>query len=636
MLENILKEDDIKSKKDKKLNHLVVMPRLVQNIGDGYSFPLGIPYISASMKSVGYKVFTLNLNHREGKIPNIIKEEIKKNNINVVATGGLSFQYSTIKEIIESVKKIDNNIITIVGGGIITSDPEPAMNALKHADYGVIGEGEKTIQELCNVLENKSDFSLVNGLIHKNKEKYHKTPPREEIKDIDSIPWPDYEGFDLDKFLSTSPSISGINKENTVFMISSRSCPYNCTFCFHTVGQKYRQRSLNSFFEELDYMTSKYNINYICLADELFSVNPKRVKEFCGKIKHYNMKWWAQFRVDHITKNPELLPILKDSGCDVMSFGLESADNRILKSMRKNTTIEQAEKALKLVYDSGMHLEGAFIFGDIEENWETANNTLKWWREHSEYKITLNLITIYPGTHLYNHACNKGLIKDRVQFLKEGCPQVNVSKLTNRQVSKLVREIVEAPMTLTKKLSRIESEIIDYKTGRMKLDGTCTVCKDRNHWENVKLFSSSFLACKNCGQRYNVVLPNDFRANINNNIKKLLDKYKKIVIWGINYHTADLFKKSDVLKSENVYPVEISEMKRKMDLYGKQINTPNIINSKNIEAIIVPIPAYISEITKRIKTNYKNVKRIIDICELTDPNYFDINKKSGKTTNDST
>lgn len=605
----------------KGLNYLIVMPRLVQNIGDGYSFPLGLPYISSTMKKQGHSVKTLNLNHHEGNVLDIIQKEIIDNKIDVLATGGLSFQYTTIKEVVDAAKKADKRIKTIVGGGIITADPEPSMNALENVDYGVFGEGEKTICELCDALEKKGDISKVDGLIYKNGGRYNKTNIRKEIEDIDSIPWPDYEGFEFEKFLLTSPSISGINKKNTAFMIASRSCPYSCTFCFHTVGKKYRQRSLDNFFEEVDHMISKYNLEYICLADELFSVDPKRVEEFCNRIKPYHIKWWAQFRVDQISKNPQLLPILKDAGCDVMSFGIESADNRILKSMKKKITIEETEKALKLVYDNGMHLEGAFIFGDIEETWETANNTLKWWKDHSEYKITLNLITIYPGTPLYNHAYNNGLIKDKVKFLKEGCPQINVSKLKDNEVSKLVKEIIEAPLISTKTLTTSKTEIVDYKTGRIKVSGECSVCKEKNYWGDVKLFSSSFLACNQCGQRYNLLLSEEIVSNIDNNLTRLLDEEGRLAVWGINYHVTNLFKKSEVLKNENIYPIEISNMKRLVDLYGKRVNPPDIIDLEKIKTVIVPIPAYINEITGRIKKNHKDVNKIIDICELINPNY---------------
>jgi radical SAM superfamily enzyme YgiQ (UPF0313 family) len=604
----------------KKLNYLLVMPRLVQKIGDGYSFPLGIVYISSVMKKAGYNVITLNLNHRNGEVFDIINREIKEHKIDVVATGGLSFQYNTIRSVIETAKQENSNIITIVGGGIITSDPESAMEALEYVDYGVIGEGEITICELCRSLEKGRNLSEIDGIIYQSSNGYKITRLRKEIENIDTIPWPDYEGFEIEKFLTASPSISGLNRKNTVFMIASRSCPYNCTFCFHTVGRKYRQRSLDSFFEELENLVSRYNIKYICLADELFAHKIERVKEFCDRMRKYNIQWWAQFRVDNITT--ELLSVLKDGGCDVMSFGLESADNRILKSMRKGTTVEQIEWALKLVYNAGISLEGAFIFGDIEETWETANNTLNWWRNHSEYKINLNLITVYPGSYLYKYACENGIIKDKVQFLKDGCPQVNVSRLTDEEYSELIKNIMEAPWNLTKVLTTIKVSSIDYKTGRIDVAGVCTACKQKNIWDNVKLFMTNFLGCKHCGQRYNTVLPFELRANIENNITKLLEKYGKLAIWGINYHTADLFKNSSMLRNSNIYPVDISETKRNMDLYGKKICSPEIINTEKIEAVVVAIPIYFSQIDGQIKANHKNVITVIDICRLVDPDYL--------------
>ena len=438
----------------KKLNYLLVMPRLVRNVGDGYSFPLGIAYVSSCMKKAGYNVIPLNLNHCHGEISDILRREVERHDIDVVATGGLSFQYSTIMDVVEIIQEINPKLITIVGGGIITSDPESAMQALEFVDYGVIGEGEVTIRELCECLEGEGNLHEVDGIIYKAGDEFKRTSSRKEMTDIDLVPWPDYDGFGLETFFEASPSISGLNRKNTVFMIGSRSCPYNCTFCFHTTGKKYRQRSLDNFFEELDYMVAHYQIEYICLADELFSHDIQRVKAFCTRMRAYNIRWWAQFRVDYVTK--ALLAILKEGGCNVMSFGLESADNRVLKSMRKGTTVEQIEKTLKLVSDADMPFSGAFIFGDIEETWETANNTLTWWRDHSEYKINLNLITIYPGSYLYQYACENGVIEDKVQFLKDGCPQVNVSKLTPDEYSELVKRIMEAPMIHTKALSDIE------------------------------------------------------------------------------------------------------------------------------------------------------------------------------------
>jgi anaerobic magnesium-protoporphyrin IX monomethyl ester cyclase len=599
----------------KKHRHLLVMPRTVQQAGDGYFFPLGILYISSSLKEAGFEVYTLNLNHQNGEVAEIIKNAILHYDIDVVAVGGLSYQYNSIKNIIEAAKNCKQNVITIVGGGIMSSDPSVAMEALIYADYGVIGEGELTICELCKCLEEAEDVSKVKGIIYQSgNDKYQTTPTREEIKDLSTIPWPDYDGFELEKYLASAPGVAGMNRTNTVFMVASRSCPYECTFCFHTTGRKYRQRKMEDFFAELEYMVNKYNIDYFCLADELFSTNIRRVRKFCSGIKKYDLKWWAQFRVNNITS--ELLSLLKDSGCVVMGLGLESADNHILKSMKKSTTIEEIEQALKLIYDSGISMEGAFIFGDIEETWETASNTIKWWREHPEYKISLNLISIYPGTYLYEYACEKGIIEDRVAYLKAGSPQVNVSKLNNDEFSQLLQVIMEAPLSQLKSLQNAEIFDINYSTARISMSGTCSVCNSVGNWSNLKTFAASFISCEKCGQRFNVVLPDFLLENINNNIEKLLEQYSQIAVWGINFQTVNLVKKIPALQRNQIVFIDISSTKRKIILHGKKIHHPDIVNSQSIAAVIIMIPPFFNEISGQVKSNHKSVENIIDVCSL--------------------
>ncbi len=606
---------------NRRLRFLVVMPRLVQNVGDGYSFPLGLPYISGAMKRAGFEVHALNLNHRQGDVPDILQAEIAEKEIDVVATGGLSFQYTTVREVVETAKGARPGVRTIVGGGIMTADPEATMEALEHVDYGVLGEGEITIAALCEALEQGQDVAGIQGLIYKADDGLRRTDPRAEVKDVDTLPWPDYEGFELDTYLQASPSISGLNRQNTVFMITSRSCPFQCTFCFHTTGRKYRQRSLDGFFEELDHMVATYDIDYVCIADELFSVNPKRVKEFCRRIKQYGIKWWAQFRCDHIVKNPELLEVLKGSGCEVMSFGLESADNRILESMRKKTTIEMAEQALKLVYDANIAMEGAFLFGDIEETRETANNTLQWWKDHAEYRIVLNVVTIYPGTFLYENAIERGLIKDRVAFLRNSCPQVNVSKLDDGEYAVMLREIMEAPFKYTRQLSDVTARVVDFDTGRMEIEARCTACDGMNSWNDTRAFSASWLACSHCNQKYNLVLPDEAVQTIDANVRQLLRARCRLAVWGVNYHVANLFQRSPALRGARVYPIDISEGKRKMDLYGRKVHPPEIIEMEGIDAVIVAVPPYINEIRIRINKNHPGVTEVIDVRELLDPQY---------------
>jgi len=110
-------------------------------------------------------------------------------------------------------------------------------------------------------------------------------------------------------------------------------------------GQKFRQRSLDSVFSEIDYLVSRYGVKYLSIQDELFCHSVERVREFCKRIRPYNIRWLAQFRVTDVT--PELVAMLKEAHCATMAFGIESADNRVLKSMKKQITIEQTERALE-------------------------------------------------------------------------------------------------------------------------------------------------------------------------------------------------------------------------------------------------------------------------------------------------
>ena len=179
------------------MNYLLVMPNKISTgaTTTSVSFPLGIAYVSASLKQAGYCVYTANLDFPEGDTYSVLCEMLLEHQIDVVCTGGLSLDYHKIKEVIEIARKIKPDIITVVGGGIISSDPETAMRALG-ADIGIIGDGEVTMCELAHSLDAGKTYCNVPGLIYRND--HHElfvTSPRKEIADLDSIPFPDFKGF---------------------------------------------------------------------------------------------------------------------------------------------------------------------------------------------------------------------------------------------------------------------------------------------------------------------------------------------------------------------------------------------------------------------------------------------------------
>lgn len=596
------------------MNYLIVMPQITKIKEQYYPFPIGLAYVSSSLKATGRNVVTLNLNYKEESIFDILKKFIEDGNIDVIATGGLTAQYYQIKEILEYAKKIKPTITTIVGGGIITSDAEPAMIALEVADYGVIGEGEETICELSEALENSLDLQTVDGLIYKNENIYHITNQRKEIMDLDSLPFPDYEGFEFGEVITKSPSDIYAFVEGNFAMVSfGRSCPYNCTFCFHSSGTKYRKRSLNSIFKELDILVSIYAIKNIAITDELFAVNKEYVNEFCERIRKYNIGFVVSLRVDIITK--ELLLMLKDSGCISVGFGLESADNSILKSMRKNITVEQIDEALTLCNEVGLNAQGNFIFGDIEETVDTANNTINWWLAHPQFQIALHFIVVYPGTYLYKYACKNGIIKDKVQFIKDGCPYVNVSKLSDVEYRELAARVDTLALTRTDYLQN--ATILCKAFGKVDLTGECPNCGFINTFINLDVFRPlSNVECKNCNKMMNLLVADYIDDTFENNISYLLKEHK-IAIWPITNSIKAIFDASKSLNHENVFLIDSSPFKQGNNIIGKTIQSPNTIIKEKIDIVIVTVTTSIgNEIIDIIEKNYKTVNRILFVGEL--------------------
>lgn len=599
----------------KSLNYCIVVPKLTQISEQSYSFPIGIAYVSASLKAAGYSVTTFNLNYKEGSILELLTPVIQDNEIDVLATGGLTAQYWQIKEIIETAKKIKPTIVTCVGGGLITSEPEAAMEALEVADYGVVGEGEVTICELAQMLEGQLEIGNINGLIYKNRNnKWTRTLPRQEVDNLDILPYPDYEAMEFANVLDKLPTdIYALNQGRFGFVSFGRSCPFSCTFCFHPSGTKYRKRSINSVFQEIDYLIDKFGIRNIAITDELFVQRIEDVKDFCKKIKARNIGFVISLRVDMVNK--EMLQLLKDAGCLSVGFGLESADNRILESMRKHITVEQIDYALALCNKIGLNAMGNFIFGDQAETVETYHNTLKWWKEHPQYLIALHLIVLYPGSALYQLACERGLIKDKVEFIKNGCPYVNVSKLTDAEYREMALEISMLSQGRTELLENAKVKYIGF--GKATLEANCPCCGEKQSWSGLDVFRSlGNVICESCNHVMNVMVADYIGVTAKENFGKLANH--KIGIWPVMSAVAELCAVvPQILESENVYFIDSSKTKQGLQYHGKTIYSPQVIQEQEIEIVFLTVTTSIAtEIINDLKNKYPSVKKILFAGDL--------------------
>lgn len=425
------------------MNVLYIIPRYMTYGMEGhYVMPMGILYVSAYVKRSGVaQVYTLNLNHVDGDEYDILKNYIHEYSIDFVGIGGLSGEYKDLARIATYVRKIKDNVAIQAGGGIITADPETAMMAMPEVDFGIIGEGELTSVELLEALQEGRDLQTVDGLIYRTDNGFRMTNRRKEIDDLDSLPFPDYEGFCYGEYLKRNPDLSDEGmRYSQVSVIGGRSCKYNCTFCFHPSGTSYRQRSLDSIFQEIDWLVAHYDISYVALREELFATDNERVRQFCRRMERYDFDWSIQLRIDSV--NQELVDMLKVTRCRYIFVGVESASDEILKSMHKGITVERIEDALEMLHDAGLNSRSGVIMGDTKETADTADETFRWFmNNHKKYRMFLDMIIAFPGSIIYNRACKAGIIPDKVQFLKDGCPIVNLTDMTEDAFLKMMNTV---------------------------------------------------------------------------------------------------------------------------------------------------------------------------------------------------
>lgn len=426
------------------INILLVVPRLAE-FGSVYMFPIGILYISASLKKYGFNVTCLNLCSYRESVHEVLSRTIFQNSINVVCTGGIAEHWRQIAEVFATSKQILPQCLTIAGGAIISSDPELALHHMC-IDIGVVGEGDLTIVELMNCILNNGNIDSVKGIAYHNSMSgtLHITETRPPVMDLDSLPFPDYDSFDYSEYLKLrtakwpfyEPRLFDIGEEQIYGeVLGSRSCPFDCTFCYHPLGKKYRQRSVKDVIAEIEMLIAKFNVNFICMLDELFSTDDKRIYEFIEEISRLNIQWTAQWRVDNV--NEEVLKALKKSGMNIIGLGLESASDTVLASMRKKTSRAKIDSAFSTAFKSGVRPGGNLIFGDISETEQTMTETLDWWFAHPEHAVGMKFIMTLPDSLIYRYALENNLITDKLSYITGMAWEINLTVMSDERFNDL-------------------------------------------------------------------------------------------------------------------------------------------------------------------------------------------------------
>jgi len=394
-----------------------------------------LAYLAAVMKNEGYSVGLVDCIAEEitwKTFQEILQKEQPRYIVFNVITSIVSNDIYT-----SYLGKYDESK-TIAIGPHITHLPRETMKRFPSLDYGILGEAEVTIKELINAVELKDHLSKVKGIVFRDGGGIVVTDKRPFIQDLDSLPIPLHELLPIDKH-----NLPFIGKKYT-FVLSSRGCPFLCTFCRQVImwERKVRSRSAKSIFEELEYLNS-LGISNIMFHSDTFTIKKEVVVELCKMMVESNLRfrWICNSRVD--TVDEEILAWMKKAGCWMIAYGIETGSAEILKNVKKGlqATIEQAEKAVRITKKAGINVWGYFIMGLPGETEKTIKESIRFAKKLPLDIVNFSVGAPYPGTEFYRQAKDNCWLESEQweDFDQNYSAIVRYPHLSSKEIIKAVR-----------------------------------------------------------------------------------------------------------------------------------------------------------------------------------------------------
>jgi len=372
--------------------------------------PVGLTYLASYLRKFDHKAAIYDFQVDERNFEDFLKN-FKPDLIGITCQTALF--YNTL-DLAKKIKTIFSQVPIIVGGVHGSYRPKDFFESSSDIDIIVRGEGELTLMELVLHYEKKyPNLADIKGISYRENNQIINNPNRELINNLDVLPMPAVDLLPLEKYRVSPDNYLGgkVGLINT-----SRGCPFGCIFCAckEAFNRTYRDRNLEMVFKEIEYYLDNYKITELFVIDDCFALERKRAIDFCkGMIAHgYNKKllWWCQIRVDLVDR--ELLTYMKEAGCKIISFGIESGVQRILDKISKRVTLNQIKKAVQLVSDVGLEPRGSFILGLPTESFKDSLKTIYFALKLPLKQAKFGLATPYPGTELWNIALVEGQVKD--------------------------------------------------------------------------------------------------------------------------------------------------------------------------------------------------------------------------------
>lgn len=367
---------------------------------------------------IDYHILDMNLGYSSEQI----LEFVEGHRPHLICITVFSAGYKKVYSLIEFIRSYHQGLI-VIGGPHISITTEQSLKATP-ADFAVVGEGEHTLSELIDELNNSNpEFQKINGLIwRRGGYKIIMNEKRDYINNLDALPFPAFEDFELEKYLCY------VDKRLPI--ITSRGCPYRCNYCCTPLcmGKKFRVRSPENVVDEIEHW-HKRGWSIFDFNDDVFTLDKKRARNICDLITERGLdikfNLYVGIRADI---DEDLLQSLKTSGCRFISYGCESGSDRILKTIKKGLRARDVMNSVNITRKVGVNCKVNFIIGHSTETYEDAMQSIKLAKNLKSNFVGFNNMVPYPGTQAYQWIQDN----ETARFLYS--PEVYLNELTHKRL----------------------------------------------------------------------------------------------------------------------------------------------------------------------------------------------------------
>jgi len=342
---------------------------------------LGLAYLAACLNQAGHE--TRIVDEIAGHDVDTVLDEFRPDLVGI----SVMTMYAVRAYALADRLRKERGLPVVLGGAHPTALP---AEALDHADCVVRGEAEWALPKLL-------DGGRVEGVVEAD-------PPM----DLDAIPMPARDQLALDFYAASGEELAGL-AYRTLGVITSRGCPFHCTFCVNSKrAVKLRFHSPDRIIEEIRYLVDRHHIESVAFYDELMATDHQRFMAICeGLIEAdlNHLRWECQ--VHPRTVRDETLPLMKRAGCVQVAIGFESGSQRVLDRIQKHSNVEQNLEVARKVRDAGLRLRGCFIFGTPGETLDDIDKTKRFIKDARIDFASMHFLTPYPGTALYDELADR-------------------------------------------------------------------------------------------------------------------------------------------------------------------------------------------------------------------------------------